>query len=208
MPLVVEKTVNNSSIFSFPMAFHQHPQSPILHTLFWSRIILLTKLTPSNCEVPCQCEQPCWSSHFPFMVGWHWCTTLALCFSHLLLHLQHFCAVDYSGHAVKQGPFKTKMPLPTAAESKPAHRFWLHTGSGGQNLDWTGSIFIFAFVFFLVLLYFFWALSAGTSRSPNNPVISPSSESWGGQGGEVQTRKEHEIVLKPSKTKWDMCLDM
>lgn len=88
------------------------------------------------------------------MIPTHGGTALArdLCFTHRLSRLQHFCAVDYSGHAVEQGPFKTKMPLPTAAESEPAQRFWLRTGSWGQNLDWTGSIFICAFVFFLVLL--------------------------------------------------------
>lgn len=91
--------------------------------------------------------------------------TLSLCFSHLLSCLQRFCATDYSGHAAKQGPFRTKMPLPT----KPAHGFWLYTGSQGQNLDWTGSICIGAFVFFSCFALFSWALNTGTSNSPNNP---------------------------------------
>lgn len=159
MTFVVEKAVNNSSLFTFSMAFHQHLQGPTLHNLFLSRAIPHTKPTPSNNEAPCQCEQSCWCSHFLFTVGQHWGMNLAhfflAGFSHLLSRLQHFCATDCSGHAVKQRPFETKMPLPTAAESKSAHRFWLRTGSWGQNLDWTGSIFICAFVFFLVLLYFF-----------------------------------------------------
>lgn len=86
-------------------------------------------------------------------LGQHWDMTLSLCFAHLLPCLQHSCAVDYSGHAAKQGPFRTKMPLPT----KPAHEFWLYTGSQGQNLDWTGSTCIGAFVsffFFLLVLLF------------------------------------------------------
>lgn len=155
MPLVAEKAVNNSCLFTFSMAFRQHLQGPTLHKLFLPRAIPHTKPTPSNSEAPCQREQSCQSLHFPFMVGRHWGMTLALCFSHLLSRLQHFCAMDDSGHAVKQGPLKTKMPLPTAAENNPAHRFWLHTGSWGQNLDWTGSIFICAFVFFSCFALFF-----------------------------------------------------
>lgn len=90
------------------------------------------------------------------MVEQHWDMTVALCFTHLLSRLQHFCAMDCSGRAVEQGPFRTKTPLPTAAESEPAQRFWLRTASRGQNLDWTGSIFICAFVFFscFALIFF------------------------------------------------------